>query len=46
MIADDHQEPVDPASEDAYELDRKRVTQILEAVEAADQAQLTALMEP
>ncbi|AUQ49399.1 magnesium transporter [Phaeobacter inhibens] len=46
MIADDHQEPVDPASEDAYELDRKRVTQILEAVEAEDQAQLTALMEP
>ncbi|AUQ73870.1 magnesium transporter [Phaeobacter piscinae] len=46
MIADDHQEPVDPASEDAYELDRKRVGQILEAVEAADQAQLTALMEP
>ncbi|UWR83156.1 magnesium transporter [Phaeobacter inhibens] len=46
MIADDHQEPVDPASEDAYELDRKRVTQILEAVEASDQAQLTALMEP
>ncbi|ATG40087.1 magnesium transporter [Phaeobacter piscinae] len=46
MIADDHQEPVDPASEDAYELDRKLVGQILEAVEAADQAQLTALMEP
>ncbi|AHD08986.1 magnesium transporter [Phaeobacter gallaeciensis] len=46
MIADDHQETIDPASEDAYELDRKRVGQILEAVEAADQAQLTALMEP
>ncbi|ATF17787.1 magnesium transporter [Phaeobacter gallaeciensis] len=46
MIADDHQETIDPASEDAYELDRKRVGQILEAVEAVDQAQLTALMEP
>ncbi|APG47550.1 magnesium transporter [Phaeobacter porticola] len=46
MIADDHQEPVESTSEDAYELDRKRVTQILDAVEAEDQAQLTALMEP
>ncbi|MFS4580305.1 magnesium transporter [Phaeobacter sp. C3_T13_0] len=46
MIADDHQEPVDPASEDAYELDRKRVAQILYAVDCNDKAQLTDLMEP
>ncbi|MFW8593532.1 magnesium transporter [Cribrihabitans neustonicus] len=36
----------EPAQEDAYELDRKRVSAILEAVEAGDQAGLTELMEP
>ncbi|MFV1440996.1 magnesium transporter [Phaeobacter sp. JH20_36] len=46
MIADDQKEPVDATFEDAYELDRKRVAQILEAVEADDQPQLTELMEP
>ncbi|WP_333693151.1 magnesium transporter [Phaeobacter italicus] len=46
MVTDNDADMVDPGSEDAYELDRKRVAQILDAVEANDQALLTELMEP
>ena len=46
MVTDNDADMVDPGSEDAYELDRKRVAQILDAVEANDQALLTDLMDP
>ncbi|WP_293574826.1 magnesium transporter [Phaeobacter sp.] len=46
MVTDDDMTLVDPGSDDAYDLDRKRVAQILAAVDSGRQDLLTELMEP
>ncbi|MFW8636934.1 magnesium transporter [Cribrihabitans pelagius] len=46
MSSGDNITGTEPGQDDAYELDRKRASAILAAVEAGDQAGLTELMEP